>query len=132
MVSYRYIKVMDVIKSFNWRELSKDIEDMLTKSRVDTMERDYNLIDSPCNAKIKANLMNRDPAVAARILLEYFEKNHNGDDLLRFCNFLRDESEEVGRSTVLEDLADRIERAVKDLGAPQGIIEEMSLVCTFV
>ena len=43
--------------------------------------------------------------------------------LLQFCTFLRDEAEEAGGSAALEDLADRIEKAVKDLGAPQGIIE---------
>ena len=55
---------------------------MLTKSRVDTLERGYNLIDSPCNAKIQAQLTNGDPAAAATTLLKYFEKTHKGDGML--------------------------------------------------
>ena len=90
---------------------------MLTKSRVYTLERQYKLIDSSCNAKIRSDLERGDPNSAAITLIEYFEANHNGDDMLRFCEFLRDEAEEAGGSAALEDLADRIERAVKDLGA---------------
>ena len=113
-VSYSRVRAKDVIKSFKWRELRKDIEDMLTIPRVDTLEREYNLIDSTCNAKIEAQLDHGDPAAAASKLLKHFEKNHNGDDMLRFCEFLRDEAKEAGRSAVLEDLADRIEKSVKD------------------
>ena len=123
MVSYSHVGAKDVIKSFIWHDLRKDIEDMLTKPRVDTLERDYNLIDSPCNAKMEAQLTDGDPAAAATMLLKYFERNHSGDDLLQFCKFLRDEANEVKRSAKLNNLADRIERAVKDLDAPQGIIE---------
>ena len=123
VTSYSHVKAKDVIKSFNWDDLRKDIEDMLTISRVDTMERGYDLINSPCNAKIEAQLTNGDPAAAATTLLKYFEKTHKGDGMLRFCKFLRDEAKEAGGSAVLEDLANRIERAVKDLGAPQGVTE---------
>ena len=116
-VSYSHVKAKDVIKSFKWKELTKDIKDMLTMSRADTLERGYNLIDSPCNDKIEAQFYHGDPAAAASKLLKYFEKNHNGDDMLRFCKFLRDEAEEAGGSAALEDLADRIEKTVKDQGA---------------
>ena len=128
MASYSQVGAKYVIKSFKWGELRKDIEDMLTKPRVDTLERGYNLIDSPCNARIEAQLMNGDPAAAATTLLKYFEKTHKGDGMLRFCEFLRDEAEEAGGSAVLEGLADRIERAVKDLGPPQGISISMYIV----
>ena len=87
---------------------------MLTISRADTLEREYNLIDSPCNAKIEAQLDRGDRAAAASKLLKYFDKNHNGDDMLQFCEFLRDEAKEAGGSAALEDLADKIERTVKD------------------
>ena len=123
MVLYSHVGAKDVIKSFKWGELRKDIEDMLTKSRVDTLERGYNLIDSPCNAKIEAQLTNGDPSAAATTLLKYFEKTHKGDGMLRFHTFLRDEAREAGGSAALEDLADRIERAVKNLGALKGITE---------
>ena len=99
---------------------------MLTKSRVYTLERQYKLIDSSCNATIKSDL-EKDPNSAATTLIEYFEVNHNGDGMLRFCEFLRDESEEAGGSAALEGLADRIERAVKNLGA-SGIM----LSCTYL
>ena len=89
---------------------------MLTKSRIDTLERGYNLIDSPCNAKIQAQLTNGDPAAAATTLLKYFEKTHKGDGMLQFCTFFRDEAKAARRSAALEGLADRIERALKDLG----------------
>ena len=128
MVSYSHVGAKDVIKSFIWRELRKDIEDMLTKSRIDTLEKGYSLIDSPCNAKMEAQLMNGDPAAAATTLLTHFKKTHKGDGMLRFCKFLRDEAKEAGGSAVLEDLADRIERAVKDLGPPQGISFSMYIV----
>ena len=123
MASYSHVKARDVIKSFKWDDLRKDIENMLTKSRVDTLERDYNLIDSPYNARIKTQLAHGDPAAAAKTLLEYFQKTHQAVAMLRFCMFLRDEARKAGGSAVLEDLADRIERAVKDLGVSQGIIE---------
>ena len=102
---------------------------MLTKSRVDTLERGYNLINSPCNAKIEAQLTNGDPAAAATTLLKYFEKTHKGDGMLRFCTFLRDESEEAGGSVVLEGLADRIERALKDLGV-SGTTQHAIMILT--
>ena len=123
MASYSYAISRDIIKSFKWDDLRKDIGNMLTKSRVDTLERGYNLIDSPCNAKMQAQLMDGDPDGAATTLLKYFEKTHKGDGMLRFCTFLRDEAKKAGGSAVLEDLADRIERAVKDPGVSQGIIE---------
>ena len=100
---------------------------MLTKSRVYTLERQYKLIDSSCSATIRSDLERGDPDSSATTLIEYFEANHNGDGMLRFCEFLSDESEEAGGSAVLEGLADRIERAVKDLGA-SGIM----LSCTYL
>ena len=115
-VSYSRVRAKDVIKSFNWSKLRRDIENMLTKPRLDTLERGYSLIDSACNAKIAAQLDRGDPAAAASELLKYFERNHNGDGMLRFCEFLRAEAEEAGGSAALEDLADRIERIVKGQG----------------
>ena len=90
---------------------------MLTKPRVDTLEREYNLIDSLCSAMIEAQLDHGDPTAAASELLKYFEKNHNGDGMLRFCKFLRDEAKKAGGSAALVDLADRIERTVEDRGS---------------
>ena len=74
--------------------------------------------------------MEKDPNSAATTLIEYFEKNHNGDGMLRFCTFLRDEAKEAGGSAVLEGLADRIERAVMDLGA-SGIMLFCTYPCTY-
>ena len=116
-VSYSHVRAKDVVKSLDWRELRNDIEDMLTKPRVDTLKRGYNLIDSACNARVLAQLDHGDPAAAASDLLKYFETNHNGDDMLQFCKFLRDEVKEVGRGAALEDLADKIERTVKNQGS---------------
>ena len=119
--SYRHIKAKDVLGAFNWRELVKDIKDMLTVLRLWSMERHYNLIDSACNSSIKAYLAQGDPDQAGTKLIVYFEKNHDGDALLRFCEFLRDESKEAGGAARLKDLADKIERAVKAKGPP-GIV----------
>ena len=124
--SYSHVRARDALQTFNWRELTRDVKDMLTKTRVYTLERQYKLIDSSCNATIKTDLV-KDPNSATTTLIEYFEANHNGDGMLRFCEFLRDEAEEAGGSAVLEGLADRIERAVKSLGA-SGIM----LSCTYL
>ena len=128
--SYSHVRAEDVIQTFDWRELIKDIQDMLTKSRVYTLERQYKLIDTPCNAKVKSDLEKGDPSSAATTLIEYFEKNHNVDGMLQFCKFLRDEAKEAGGSAVLEGLAGRIERAVKDLGA-SGIMLSCTYPCTY-
>ena len=122
-VSYSYVRAKDVIKSFKWSELVEGIENMLTKPRADILEREYYLVDSPCNSKIEAQLDHGDPASAASKLLKYFERNHNGDDMLRFCEFLRDEAKKAGRSAALENLADRIEKILKDQGSSRGILD---------
>ena len=114
--SYRHVKVKDILKSFKWRDLSKDIKDMLTIHRLKIMEWDYDLIDSACNASITANLNQGNPDDAATTLIEYFGKNHDGDALLKFCKFLRDEAKEAGEAPRLKDLAGKIERAVKAKG----------------
>ena len=125
--SYRHVKAKDVLESFKWRELLKDIKDMLTIIRLKIMERDYKLIDSACNLSIKAALNQGNPDEATTAFIEYFEKNHDGDALLRFCEFLRDEAEEAGEAVRLKDLADKIERAVKAKG-PSGIIGKLCLL----
>ena len=125
--SYSHVRAEDVLQTFDWRELRKDVKDMLTKSRVYTLERQYKLIDSPCKAKIISDLERGDPNSATTTLIEYFEANHKGDGMLRFCEFLRDEAEEAGGSAVLEGLADGIERAVKDLGA-SGTTQHYAIV----
>ena len=115
---HRRVKAKDIFKeSFTWRGLMSDVKAMLTHARVDVLERDYNLIDPASTGKIKTVLPS-DPVSAATTLLRYFEDNHDGDDLLRFCDFLRDESEEAGGSAALEGLAGRIERAVGMLTIP--------------
>ena len=118
---YRHVKAKDVLDAFKWRELSKDFKDMLTVLRLKIMERDYKLINSPRYTLIKATLKQGDPDEAATKLIDYFEKNHDGDALLRFCEFLRDESKEAGGVAGLENLADKIERTVKAKGS-SGII----------
>ena len=119
--SYSHVKAKDALETFKWRELLKDIKNMLNKPRLKIMERDYKLINSACNLSIKAALDKGDPDEAATTLIEYFEKNHDGDALLRFCEFLRDEAKEAGDAARLEDLAVKIERAVKAI-RPSGII----------
>ena len=119
--SYSHVKARDVLETFMWRDLSKDIKAILKKSRLRTMEKDYKLIDSACKLSIKADLEKGDPDEAATTLIEYFEKNHDGDALLRFCKFLRDEAKEAGGVATLKNLADKIERAVKAKG-PSGNI----------
>ena len=111
--SYSHVKAQDILKSFKLRILSKDIKDMLTILRLKIMKRDYSLIDSACNSSISANLNQGKQNEAATTLIEYFEKNHDGNALLRFCDFLRDEAEEAGEAPRLKNLADTIERAVK-------------------
>ena len=111
--SYKHVKAKDALGSLKWRELSNDIKDMLNKPRVDIMQRDYNLIDSACNSSIKTYLDKGDPYEAATTLIDYFEENHDGDALLKFCEFLRDEAKEAGEAPRLKDLVDKIERAVK-------------------
>ena len=111
--SYGHVKAKDVLGFFKWRELSKDIKAMLKKPRLSIMERDYKLIDSACNLSIKAHLDQGNADEAATMFIDYFEKNHDGDALLRFCEFLREEAEEAGGVARLKDLADKIERAVK-------------------
>ena len=95
---------------------------MLTKSRADTLEQHYKLIDFSCNAKIKSLLERGEPDEAATKLIEYFKKNHIDVDLLQFCEFLRDEAKEAGRGAVLLGLANWIERAVK-AQRPSGITQ---------
>ena len=119
--SYSHVKAENVLRSFKLRELLKDIKDMLTILRLKIMERDYQLIDSACNTSIVADLNHGNLDEAAIALIEYFEKNHDGDALLRFCEFLRDEVKEAGEAPRLKDLADKIERAVK-AKRPSGII----------
>ena len=109
-VPYSHIKAKDVIKSFKWREITNDFKDMLTITRAKILERDYRLIDPASSAAIRADLEKGDQDSAATRLIEYFEKNHNGDDMLRFCTFLKDEG---SKSSALKDLASRIERAVQ-------------------
>ena len=115
-----HVRAEIVLKTLNWHKLKKNVKDMLKKSRVDTLEQHYKLIDSSCKAKIKSLLERGEPDEAATELIDYFKRNHSDVDLLLFCEFLRDEAKEAGRSAVLEDLADWIERAVKDQG-PSGI-----------
>ena len=116
---YSHIKAEDVINSFGWREITKDVKNMLTKTRAKILERDYFLIDHVSSAAIRADLEKGDPDSAATTLIEYFENNHNGNDLLRFCTFLNDEAEE-SRSSALKNLALRIERTVKNI-KPSGL-----------
>ena len=111
---YSHIKAKEVIKSFKWRDITKDVKDMLTINRANLLERDYYLIDSNSSDAIIADLQKGDPVSAATTLIVYFEKNHKGNDLLRFCTFLEDEAKESG-SSALKDLAVNIERAVKKL-----------------
>ena len=113
--SYKHVKAKDALGSLKWRELSNDIKDMLNKRRVDNMQRgrEYNLIDSACSSSIKTYLTQGDPYEAATKLIDYFEENHDGDTLLKFCEFLRDEAKEAGEAPRLKDLADKVERAVK-------------------
>ena len=117
--SYRHVKAKDVLKAFNWRELVQDIMDMLNEHRLWIMQREYNLIDSTCNSSIKVYLDRGNLDEATTRLIKYFEKNHDGDALLRFCEFLREEA--VGGAPNLKDLADKIERAVK-AKRPSGIV----------
>ena len=126
--SYSHVKAKDVLQNFYWFELKNGVKDMLTRSRVYTLERQYKLIDSSCNAKIRSDLEKGDPDSAATTIIEYFEANHNGDSMLRFCEFLRDESEAAGGSAMLEDLADRIERVVRRLEAILGITQHYAIL----
>ena len=121
------VRARDVLETLNWRELISNVKDMLTDTRVYTLERQYRLIDSSCNAKIQSLLVGGEPDKAAITLIKYFEVNHSGADLLRFCEFLRDEVKEAGMGAVLEDLADKIERAVKDQG-PSGIVQHYAIL----
>ena len=122
-----HVRAEKVLETLDWCELRKNIKDMLTESRAHTLKRQYNLIDSSCNAKIQSLLGRGEPDSAATKLIEYFEANHSDVDLLRFCEFLRDEAKEAGGSAVLEGLADKIERAVKDQG-PSGIAEHYAIL----
>ena len=122
-----HVRARDVLKTLNWHELVGDVQDMLTELRVDTLERQYKLIDSSCNAKIQSLLERGKPDRAATTLIEYFEANHSGVDLLRFCEFLRHEAEEAGGSAVLEGLADKLEGAIKDQ-EPSGIAQHYAIL----
>ena len=111
----------------NWPELISNVKDILTDTLVHTLERQYKLIDSSCNAKIQSLLESGKPDKAATTLIEYFERNHSDVDLLRFCAFLRDEAKEAGRGAVLQGLANWIESAVK-AQRPSGIAQHYAIL----
>ena len=114
-MAYSLVRADDIIIRL---ELTNDVKNLLTVSRVQALSRDYNLVDAACCAEIVASLESRDIDSAATTLVEFFARNHNGDDLLRFCEFLRNEAEVVGGSAAMEEMADRIETAVKDQVLP--------------
>ena len=102
-----------VFKKYDWRDLKKDVKDMLTRERVELLAKQYDLINEAHKDAITGHIGNDDYDRAASCLLEYFEKNRNGLDLLEFCKFLRDEARAAGWSVPLTRFADKLENLVK-------------------
>ena len=86
---------------------------MLKDERVVLLEKQYKLIDAGCRHEVAGLLRNGDYGNAANSLLAYFEKNHKGRDLLKFCQFLRDEVKEAGGGATLTAFANKLEKLVK-------------------
>jgi hypothetical protein len=106
------MKAKDAIEIYGWSTLKDDVQDMLTRKRIQCLKRDYKLIDDEYKKKITAQI-DGDPDEAASLLIEYFEKNHEGKDLLIFCEFLRGEEKKAGRSVKLSRFAEKLQNVVK-------------------
>ena len=118
----------DVIRGMTREELHSGIKKMMTKHRTTLLYDDWGLINEECRDEILGNLRANHKTEAADTLIDYFDNNHTGEELLQFCDFLTKEAKKAGRNSQLLKLAKAIKEAVHDASLrPSGVLYSMFL-----
>ena len=118
----------DVIRSMTREKLHGGIKKMLTEHRTNLFYDDWGLINEECRDDILGDLKANNKTKAANSLIDYFDNNHTGEELLHFCDFLTKEAKKAGRNPQLLELAKAIKEAVHDASSgPSGMLYSMFL-----
>ena len=102
----------DVIRGMTREKLHSGIKKMLTEHRTNLLCDDWELINEECRDDILGDLKANNKTKAADRLIDYFNNNHTGEELLLFCDLLTKEAKKAGRNTQLLKLANAIKEAV--------------------
>ena len=118
----------DVIRGMTLKNLHSGIKNMLTEHRTNLLCDDWQLINEECRDDILGDLEANKKTKAADRLIDYFDNNHTGEELLLFCDFLTKEAKDAGRNPQLLKLAKSIKEAVYDVSSgPSGMLYSMFL-----
>ena len=118
----------DVIRGMTHEKLHGGIKNMLTEQRTNLLYDDWELINEECRDDILGNLTANNKTKAANRLIDYFDNNHTGEELLHFCDFLTKVAKDAGRYPLLFKLAKDIKEAVHDaFPGPSGMLYSMFL-----
>ena len=104
----------DVIQGMTRKNIYSGIRRILNEDRTKVLFDDWELIDEDCRDDILGDLTANNKTKAANRLIDYFDNNHTGEELLHFCDFLTKEAKEAGRNPQLFKLAKAIKEAVYD------------------
>ena len=127
-ISYSEVTVRDVIRRMTREKLHSGIKKMLTEQRTILLCDDWGLIDDECKDDILGDLKANNKTKAADRLIDYFNNNHTGEELLHFCDFLTKEAKKAGQNPQLFKLAKAIKVAVYDASSgPSGMLYSMFL-----
>ena len=104
----------DVIRGMTHKNLRDGIRRMVNEDRTKVLCDDWELINEVCRDDILGDLEANDKTKAANRLIDHFNNNHTGEELLLFCTFLTKEAKDAGRNPQLLKLAKAIKEAVYD------------------
>ena len=118
----------DVFRGMTCEKLHSGIKKMLTEQRTNLLYDDWGLINEKCRDDILGDLGANNKTKAANRLIDYFDNNHTGEELLHFCEFLTKEAKDEGRNPQLLKLAKAMKEAVYDASpGPSGMLYSMFL-----
>ena len=117
-----------VIQGMTHEKLHNGIKKMLTEHRTTLLYDDWGLINEEYRDDILGDLTAKSKTKAANRLIDYFDNNHTGEQLLLFCDFLTKEAKKAGQNPQLLKLAKAIKEAVHDASpGPSGMLYSMFL-----
>ena len=123
----------DVIRGMTREKLHSGIKNMLMEHRTNLLCDDWELINEECRDDILGDLKANNKTKAADRLIDYFDNNHTGEELLHFCDFLTKEAKDGGRNPKLLKLAKSIKEAVHDVSSgPSGICYNIYNIYVFI
>ena len=125
---YSEVTVREVIRRMTREKLHSGIKKMLTEHRTNLLCDDWEFINEECRDDILGDLKANRKTIAADRLINYFDNNHTGEELLLFCDFLTKAAKKAGRSPQLLKMVKAIKEAVYDASpGPSSMLHSMFL-----